>query len=62
MPTVDPLEPVAFGPAMGEGGQDQKPRHETQSARCEDVLGFEGQKVLCGSQVDHQRQHLTTER
>jgi hypothetical protein len=41
MPAVDPLESVTFGSAMGEGGEDQEPRHEAESSGRQSTLGLE---------------------
>jgi hypothetical protein len=46
MATVDALEPVALGPAMGEGCEYENARHEGKSAGRSDIDGVERQEVL----------------
>ena len=41
IPTVDALEPVAFGSAMGEGREDQEAWHEAQGTSRSGINRFE---------------------
>ena len=44
---IDPLESVAVGPAMGEDGQHQKPRHEAEGPGRKRVRRLERMHDLC---------------
>jgi hypothetical protein len=46
MTTVDALEPVDFGSAMGKGCEDQEARHEPESSGRQGVYGLERGEVL----------------